>query len=402
MPDSKPNTEGKSDEQKKTADVNASDQKEMERELAMIKGQLDLFSKIFPKGETKPLEGKVETKDVGFVARLVAYNAMGEIASDISGVLGNVLHDDDKVMIVTQLDFASGDLPLIEITEQFELFEKSLSAQINVNEKIQELPISKAFAMAALPVATSLLAMAGTVIPGLATLSGYFKTDYGITGYDFELDKEGLLAKVAGDLAQKGKAVYRENFYGLAEEVNKFPIIEKFAELSKLSMDLQFSKEQLLTRKDQLIERIKTSGGSAEKASADIDQAIKDSQTLLDALKSYAQSITTKATGEETPRLMRAVLRDRIRQLKITHLLHLMILPKSGGEAITKKKYWFIPDTVGYLGGASVSYILAEKEGKIISGDTLTKLSIYNYRLSAPEESILTLVPFSKDRTKSG
>ena len=48
--------------------------------------KVELLSKIFPKGETKPLTGEVATKEVGFVARLAANHAMEEITSDISTV----------------------------------------------------------------------------------------------------------------------------------------------------------------------------------------------------------------------------------------------------------------------------------------------------------------------------
>ena len=360
------------------------------REMGLGQAQADIIAKLLPKGEAKPLEGKVDVKDVGAMARLVAYHAMKVMASEIAEVLGKVLHAEDKVMIVPQLDFASGDLPLVEIMAQFNLFQQLLSARLQENRGILQAPpppkaaAAMPFAAAGSPV-TALLAMAGTVIPGLANLAGYFKTDYTITGYEFDLDKESLVARVAGKLGKKGQEIYLDNFSTLWD-LAELPIIQTFAHLSQLSLDLESSKASLADEKAGV-----PAGGDTTK----IDGAIKDSQALLDAVKSYVQAITTKAAGEDYPRLVRAALRDRVRQMGITHLLYLNVMPKSGGEVITKKNFWRTTKAVGYLGGAAVSYVLAEKGGRIISGDTLIRLSVFNYRLAAPEVSDLKSIPLS-------
>lgn len=376
------------------------------RELGLAQAQADILSKLFPKGEAKPLEGKVDIKDVGSVARLVAYHAMGEIASEIAAAIEKVLKEiktaetaetketeATKVMIIPLLDFASGDLPLLEIMEQFDLFEKLLSARIEENWKILQEEPAKAlyFALPAIaPMAASILAMAGAIIPGMANLAGFFKTDYSITGYEFDLDKEGLIARVAGEMSKTGREVCLYNFYTLWD-LAELPIIKKFAQLNSLSLDLQSSKEGLA-------ERIKMDA-TAGKDTADADKALKASQALLDAVKNYVQAITTKAAGEDYPRLVRAALRDRVRQMKITHLLYLNVLPKGGGEAITKKSVWRNTKFVSYLGGVAVSYVLAKAGGRIISGDTVVRLSVYDYRLAVPDKSILRSIPFGKAKT---
>lgn len=354
------------------------------REIGLAQAQADIIAKLLPKGEAKPLEGKVDVKDVQAMARLVAYHAVKKIASEIAEVLGKALQGKDKVMIVPQLDFASGDLPWLEIMEQFALFRSSLTAQLKKNTQIlkeERATTRMAPALLAAPLATSILTMAGTVIPGLANLAGYFKTDYQITGYEFDLDKEGLAAMVAGAVSQQGK-IYLYNFYTLGN-LAALPIIKKFAQLNKLSQDLESSKAGLAAKKATV------AGWDTTK----IYGALKDSQALLDAVRSYIQAITTKAAGEDYPMLVRGALRDRVRQMGITHLLYLNVLPKSGGEVITKKSFWRTTQAVGYLGGAAVSYVLAEKDGRIISGDTLVRLSVFNYRLATPVMSDLTSIP---------
>ncbi len=184
---------------------------EATREIGKAQAQADIIAKLLPKGETKPLEGKVDIKDVGAMTRLVAYHAVKKTASEIAEVLGKKLNPEDKVMIVPQLDFASGDLPLLEIKEQFDLFGQLLATQLEENGRIlQEGAAPKAAvaaALAAVPLAVSILGMAGAIIPGLANLAGFFKTDYQITGYELDLDKEGLVAKVAGAVSEKGKEI---------------------------------------------------------------------------------------------------------------------------------------------------------------------------------------------------
>jgi hypothetical protein len=152
-----------------------------------------------------------------------------------------------------------------------------------------------------------------------------------------------------------------------------------------LSQDLESLKDWLTAQKNQ---------PAASEKTTELDRAFKDSQALLDAVKSYMQSITTKAAGEDYSRLVRAALRDRMRQMGITHLLYLNVLPKGGGESITKRNIWRPPEAVGYLGGAAVSYVLAEKGGKTVASDLLVRLSLYNYRLAVPEKSSITSIPF--------
>jgi hypothetical protein len=360
--------------------------------LGLQQAQADLISKLLPKGDAKPLEGKVEAKEVGAVIRLAAYHAIRKMAGEIAATLQGVLQNNHKVMIVPQLDFVAGDLPLVEIMEQFELFEQALTAQIKENSKILQ-PAAAAKGVKALKIGMARLSlvspataimMAGTIIPGLANLAGYFKTDYTITGAEFELDKEGLAAGVAGALAKAGKEIYFYNFYTLWD-LPTLPMIVKLTQLSKLSQELESLQGGLPSPKNQ---------AAAGEKTAELDQALKDSQALLDAVKGYIQSITTKAAGEDCCKLVRAALRDRMRQMGITHLLYLNILPKSGGEAITKKNFFWAPEVIGYLGGAAVSYVLAETGGKTVASDLLVRLSYFNYRLAVPEESDITSIPF--------
>ena len=69
--------------------------------------------------------------------------------------------------------------------------------------------------------------------------------------------------------------------------------------------------------------------------------------------------------GQEQPLIISATIRDYIRQTGITHLLYLKI-SSSGGEAITEKRI-FSSGHTAYIGGSTISYILAEKDGKVIS-----------------------------------
>lgn len=366
------------------------------REMGLAQAQADIMAKLLPKGEAKPLEGKVDIKDVGPAARLVAYHAVKVMASEIAEVLGNELTEQDKVMIVPQLDFATGDLPLVELMEQFNLFERLLAARLKENKEILQEPpppvkAAAVASVAAMSAGPALLAMAGTIIPGLANLVGYFKTDHTITGYEFDLDKEGLFIRVAGAVSQKGKKIYLYNFYTLGD-LEALPIVQKFAELSNLSQDLESSKVRLAAKKAGT-----QPGGDTTK----IDGALKDTQTLLDTVKTYAQAITSKAAGEDYPRLVRASLRDRVRQMGITHLLYLNVLPKSAGETITKKNIWRTTKTVGYLGGAAVSYVLAKTDGRVVLGDTLIRLSVFNYRLEEPVVSDLKSIPFDEGLKRS-
>ena len=356
------------------------------RELEIAKSQLNTISQILPKVETKGLEGKLEVEKDEYIAKQVAHHAMSDIASDIAAALkqNGILPSTAEVMIVDRLDFATSDLPLLEVKRQLKTFLTLLSEQIKQNERLLELmhsqeePESLSWSAAATSIA-AVAPIALSAISTAASITSYFKTDYNITGYEFSLSKEGLIAAVAGKLCLQTK-VHITNFYAL----DNLAVMQNFA-------DLQQQLIKLSTLRQQIAARIHENSSSDKRNVSMANAAIQASDTLLAIIDSFSKSITDKLDNQTHSILVQAALREKIKQMNITHLLYLDVL-SSGGQGIRKRSLW--RSGIGYVGGAVVAYVLSNTNGNILAADTLSKLSVYDYKPSFPHDSRLTRIQF--------
>jgi hypothetical protein len=354
-----------------------------EAELDAIKAQKDLISEILPKGEAKPLEGTVETDKVGYVAEQVAYSATKNLAHRIAEELkeDNGIPDGASILIVSHLDYVSGDLPLVEVNSQIESFSAMLQKQQEIIKKQSPERLETA---AAIPLALS--AIPGT-ISFLADIAAYFRTDYTIEGVDFTLKQESLTAAVAGQLATNNRKVFIENFYMMGKSSET---LENFNNLGEKVIELKEANDRLLTvTTDRLKKEIaqiqdemrKLKDGKAkhdpktqQDSITDLDDKIAAEQKKLEDGQSRIDRLN--AIVQDT----KAILREQIKELQITHLLYLGILA-SGGQAIVRRNLFRVPQ-MSFAGGTSGCYILAKTDGEIITASTLSELSCLEYKLS--------------------
>jgi hypothetical protein len=94
------------------------------------------------------------------------------------------------------------------------------------------------------------------------------------------------------------------------------------------------------------------------------------SNKLASDYDSYMKSINSIPDGAQTSPLNLAILRDQIIDLDITHILYLKI-QTTGGEARKVKSLWSRGGETSYLGGVSLNYVLAEKNGRIVVADNI-------------------------------
>ncbi|MBN1191908.1 MAG: hypothetical protein JXA46_19305 [Dehalococcoidales bacterium] len=382
------------------------------QQLDLVKSQSDLIGQIIPRGETKPLEGKIETNDkFGYLAEQVAYSSLKGIADKIADNLKNdeAIPSNASILIVSQLDYALGDLPLLETNIQLQYYKKTLSDQIVKFINKQPPAITTKFA-------PGLIIGAISAIPGaissIADIFGYFKTDYNIKGVEFNLKQEGIAAAIAGRLRTSQRKIYLENFYMISDSV----IMKGFLELYNLAIELQkqsnlkkatvidplnkdianLQKEiqQLRDNKSKLnpdtqkdeIRRIEGQTDSKQQElksrQSEIDEPkalVQEATTILSAFTDFSKVITTNSEGQVYPKLVQAILREKVKDLGITHLLYLEILA-SGGEAISQRNFFRSP-RLSYTGGSVASYFLASVNGEIISSNTISTISSLDYKL---------------------
>jgi hypothetical protein len=404
-------------------------------EKAAIDAQRAALEAAFPKGQAEPVSGEItaDADKFGYAAELVAYMSMKESAEAVGKAIDKLSLSPApaKILVVGERSFAQGDLPLVQLNQQFELFRRMLEAQIGKNEALLEkvrpmeeplfpemegLPpeISPEAELEVLPLGAITAGM--TVIPAIASsvadIAGYFRANYTISGQEFELGSEALSAMVAGqiekhrvhllnfhlvddsdllkrlaDLVTKKQEL--ENSKALLEsqvvkpitaetDALKASITTQEAELAKLSGDEEAGKIQAL--KDKIGEN-KGHLEARQKALEGANKAVAESGNVGKAFGDFVTSVTSAPDDKAQPLLVQAALRDQIRKQGITHLLHLSVL-SSGGEAITKKRLWGSGQTA-YIGGSAVSYVLATSGGRVVSADTKVALAQLDYNLSA-------------------
>ena len=97
-------------------------------------------------------------------------------------------------------------------------------------------------------------------------------------------------------------------------------------------------------------------------------------------------------------KLAQAVFREKVHELKITHLLYLGVL-SSGGESVTRK-WLFGTGTTSYLGGAVISYVLSRIEGDVLASEILPVLYSFGFDPAGQKHSPLKQVRFEKQEQK--
>jgi hypothetical protein len=333
-------------------------------------------------------------------------------------------------LLVNDLDFASGDIPLVQIESILTLFKTNLNTQKETNEKFLEENKPKPKVAEFVPLVAA--ALAPMIIPGIisafADIAGYFQVNYDIKGQEFTLDNQAIIAIVAGKI---NVPVYIFNFnlikesdvlnsfnntLGLRQKLDatidriKSEIVKmKKDEIKKIESKIQGLKATSGTLKDTEEDRKKKEKNrvqlenSLAQANELVDLAntlIVNSESLSKAFSIFADS-ATKATDEKTPPLLlKAALRKYIRASNITHLLNLKIV-SSGGEAITmKRRLMFWKNNASFIGGSVISYVLAETSGRVVAADTVPGLAQLNYRLSGEGESVFKEISLPEHEPK--
>ena len=107
---------------------------------------MNYLQRSSPRPAVKPPEGKTESDaNAGYVTELVGYHALKRVSADITRGLSSVvgLGNDVRIMIVDRLDYATGDIPFIEVTSQLSVFEVRCRKQVATNKELADLAMQK-------------------------------------------------------------------------------------------------------------------------------------------------------------------------------------------------------------------------------------------------------------------
>ena len=416
-------------------------------EQLAAKNQQDLIARIFSLLQRRSPGNPIEKgSSSGYVAELIGFHALKRVSADISRSLAGVigLGSDVRIMIVDQLDYASGDVPLIELTSHLSVFEVRCRKQITANRELAELvtaggereeeektgtlkagltrfaPLAAApFVLPAPPSQTALpeeTGVVGTAASAAPVLTGEHRAANEVCLFK----TSSLVAAVAGSLRSEKRNIYVYNFYALDTTGPQSKLMNMYAGMLDCSSRLAQSRNRLLyfiSKKNDELKNLRVRLKKSEEQIAgppgegpgpeDLRAAAEEVQLWLERanpailasdaihteLGTFVRNITTE-TMVGGSKLAQAVYREKIRDLGITHILFLRVI-SSGGESITRRGILGSGNT-RHFGGAVVSYLLSRVQGDVLVSDTLPMLFTMEFDPTGEKNSPLRLVRFER------
>jgi len=340
--------------------------------------------------QAQPSEETETVEKGGHVSELLAYRVVDDLAETIAKRVSQKLETGDCLLLVSDLEQALGGMPLAEVRGQISLIQGAFDDREKDNGRLlKEPPAPPAVDEAETAGAAGIVGEVLGTLPDLLTL---FRSDYTITERDFDVKDSALLSSIAGSLVARESKKFKVFIHGFYSSGDS-EILDDLAELSLQVARLKTQRESLalllpkpgekedpkkLEEEQKPLAEIAAKPGEKEdpkkqeeekqKRLAKIAAAVQATDGLLLSFEDFRTFLTTPPQGQTQTKLEKALIRERIEKLKITHLLWLGNL-SSGGETIVRKGP-FVPDSIGFMGGAAVSFVLADKDGLILDGNT--------------------------------
>jgi hypothetical protein len=387
---------------------------------------------------TTPPEGKVEAEKHGYASELVAYRVVDNLTLVIANRVQTALENDEdvRILLLDNLEYASGGLALAEINAQTELLEMAFEGRETEHQRLletAEVPtptLSATTAMTLLPLAgiaskvPALLEQIPKAVGAIADVFAYFDSNYKVSGREMSISNQALLYSTAGSLAGRKLTAFIPGFY----EVKESPLLKALTALARRAAQLKTERDYLAkelpgTKQDILVgvpENGEDTGdaggenslGGTDRTSGDtppteppdkerlakVAKAVRETDAVLLAYEGFrtvwmttpgpkaegeVKSATTATTApaakptdsKEPSKLDQALIQETVDRFGVTHLLCLSHF-SSGGESTIRERFSVLADREGFMGGAAVGYVLASTKGNILAADTLAQFGI--------------------------
>lgn len=203
----------------------------------------------------------------------------------------------------------------------------------------------------------------------------------------FDLNNEALIISLAGALERDADGNRKEDNPWQVEIVD-FNRITKFDTLNAVEalISARIDLEQSNANAQGAVSSLDPKNNKAALEEAGKLKAA--SETLSKTVNDFLTAITTK-TNDEAPLLVQAVVREQLDPN--AWLLYVNILTSGGKimiqEAILKR------DKLVMLAGATVSYVIAKKDGDVLTADVVNSLFSLTYHLHSGKATVNVIEP---------
>ena len=361
-----------------------------------------------------------------YVADLISKQALKRASADLARKLTIVdgLPKDARILIVDQLNYAAGDLPLVEISNHFGMVEARCRKQVADNrdlldwvmqkedkaEKEAPAPVDEAAKRFAFFAAIPAFTAAATALPSvsgllgtIADIAGHFRSGTPSENIHRSLEDDILQTSIAGALRTEKRNIYLYTFGSLDALGTSSKLMKTYAGLIDCSSRLAKTRNQLsyfiekktakLSHLEYQLRQRTSSGPETEANPETIREKIREETAWLNLaqpavlasdaihaeLSAYIRAITTTDSPDGIPKLAQAVFRERVQDLGISHILFIGV-SSSGGETVTKRSFFFVK-SLSYFGGCVVSFALAKMDGEILASDAIPVLCVLEFRV---------------------
>lgn len=157
---------------------------------------------------------------------------------------------------------------------------------------------------------------------------------------------------------------------------------------SKLVDSLYTNDTEVLARLDREIKSATNQIEEIRKAMKEAQRIVSKCTKVSDAIHGFIKAITDMPSDGKYPPYVVACVREYFAEDRIKFILKLKLIT-SGADFITKKPpFWSNDVRTSYLGGGVVSFILAEKDGRIAASGTVYDVAALDHRIGKEPEQI--------------
>lgn len=144
--------------------------------------------------------------------------------------------------------------------------------------------------------------------------------------------------------------------------------------LAKNENDAVESLEEEIAATTQMI-------GSIQKELQPAKGIVSSSTKVSEAVDAFFTTITAVPAGGTLSPLVAACIRESLREKEIRYILKIKMI-SSGADFIIEKPPFFVRNLrTSYLGGGVVSYVMAEKDGRIVASETVGDVAALDFKL---------------------
>lgn len=356
-----------------------------------------------PSSESKGLEGSIEADaKFGHFAEVLAYRSIDDAAAIIADEINSnkKLVGNLKLLVLDSTDYLGGEVALLQLKAQLKWYDETIASQL---ARFQQLGAVRGRGAAAFAAVTGTLG-------ALADISNFFKSNYKITGQDFEIEELSLAAALVRalnheaylpDLRTLSQSAFLNDFSNTTRALSKlkFSVLTIKAEvrdpaansIDELGREIDAKKavlnplkpgenDALIQKLEEEIKQLEKRRGILGTRKARADEYIKQAEAIIEDFAEFKAAIVKQGEGGAKSILQTAVLRESIDAIGITHLLYLKVA-SAGGEAVTVKRV-FSSGHLSFLAGTVTTYILTDMNGLIVGSNTVPKKSKMHFRLS--------------------